>query len=237
MAKLTIATVCGEKYKQFLEEWKQQLPEWVDIIIETDDSNGIYEAKNKIVHRCKTEWLYMMDVDDIFAFYLKESWFNSMVEKQNADKVILGSDGRMLWQYLFKTEFIRECYDEVESVKKQLGIPILDIVSCEDMIITATNKWQTSKSAYLPVCWAQHTVNPVSQTSSKNYNLEKIKSLYRNFPNLVRVSKSLDWEFMQWIIMDQCKNQYWNMYRNFIGNSDEQKACDNYIANLYKEIE
>ena len=62
---LTIATLCGPEYEMFLSKWKAQLPDWVNVIVYTDDSKGIFEAKNNIVHSCDTEYIWMVDVKGI----------------------------------------------------------------------------------------------------------------------------------------------------------------------------
>ena len=121
---LTIATLCGPEYEMFLSKWKAQLPDWVNVIVYTDDSKGIFEAKNNIVHSCNTEYIWMADVDDDLDLFIKENWFTSLAYT-NPDIIVLGEDGRMLWQYIFKTSFIRKCYDEVNKAKKKEGIETL----------------------------------------------------------------------------------------------------------------
>ena len=229
---LTIATLCGPEYEMFLSKWKAQLPDWVNVIVYTDDSKGIFEAKNNIVHSCDTEYIWMVDVDDDLDIFIKENWFTSLAYT-NPDIIVLGEDGRMLWQYIFKTSFIRKCYDEVNKAKKKEGIEILDLVSCEDMIVTATKEWNSGKRLYLPTKGMKHTVNDISKTSSTNYTIEKLSSLYRSFPELMRVSKHLDISFMEWIVLNQCWKQYWEHYRNFC---DDKEACDNFINNVYNKI-
>lgn len=229
---LTIATLCGPEYEMFLTKWREQLPDWINIIVCKDDSKGIFEAKNKIVHMCDTEYIWMVDVDDDLDLFIKENWFTSLAYT-NPDIIVLGEDGRMLWQYIFKTSFIRKCYDEVNKAKKKEGIEILDLVSCEDMIVTATKEWNEGKRLYLPTKGVKHTINDISKTSSTNYNIEKLSSLYRSFPELMRVSKHLDISFMEWIVLNQCWKQYWEYYRNFC---DDKEACDNFINNVYNKI-
>lgn len=229
---LTIATLCGKDYESFLPKWKSQLPDWVTIKVYTDDSKGIFEAKNAIVHNCDTDYIWMIDVDDDISLYIKEGWFESLTSG-NPDIIVLGDDGRMLWQYIFKTSFIRKCYDEVNNAKKAEGIEVLDLVSCEDMVVTATKKWNEGSRLYLPTKGVNHTVNDVSKTSSTKYNVEKLRSLYRSFPELMRVSKHLDLAFMEWIVLSQCWKQYWNHYRNFC---DDKESCDALINKIYNEI-
>lgn len=230
---LTIATLCGKDYEQFLPKWKAQLPDWVTVKVFTDDSKGIFEAKNKIVHNCTTDYIWMTDVDDDIILHLKEGFFDALVS-DSPDKIVLGADGRMLWQYIFKTSFIRKCYDEVNNAKRAENIEVLDLVSCEDMIVTATKAWADGKSLYLTTKGIEHTVNDISKTSSTKYNMQKLSSLYRSFPELMRVAKHLDYDFMKWIVLNQCKNQYWNYYRNFCQN---QAECDKLINKIYGEIE
>lgn len=229
---LTIATLCGPEYKMFINKWKEQLPDWVNVIVCKDDSKGIFEAKNKIVHMCDTEYIWMVDVDDDLDLFIKENWFASLTYT-NPDIIVLGEDGRMLWQYIFKASFIRKCYDEVNKAKKKEGIETLDLVSCEDMIVTATKEWNSGKRLYLPTKGVKHTINDISKTSSTNYTIEKLSSLYRSFPELMRVSKHLDISFMEWIVLNQCWKQYWEHYRNFC---DDKEACDNFINNVYNKI-
>lgn len=232
MPKLTIATLCGQDYEAFLPKWKKQLPEWVKVEVYKDDTKGIFEAKNKIVHACDTEYIWMVDVDDDIGLYLKEGFFEALVSDK-PDMIVLCDDGRMLWEYIFKTSFIRKCYDEVNVAKKKAGIEILNLVSCEDMVVTATDEWGTGKRLYLPTKGVHHTVNDTSKTSSTKYNVEKLKSLYRSFPELMRVSKHLDKDFMDWIVLNQCWKQYWEYYRNFC---DDKEACDNLINKIYEGI-
>lgn len=235
MAELTIATLCGKEYTRFLDDWKKQLPKWVEILVYTDDSKGIFEAKHQIVNLCKTPYIWMIDVDDKLDLYLKQEWFFGLITN-SPDKIVLGDDGHMLWQYIFKTSFIQGCYNEVEKAKQDEGIETLDLVSCEDMIVTATSTWKNSSSLWLPNKAVRHTVNDTSKTSSTSYNLQKLKSLYRSFPELLRASKHLDYDFMKWIVLNQCKNQYWSLYRQYV-KTDEIQACDTFITNLYNELE
>lgn len=232
MKTLTIATLCGKEYESFLPKWKAQLPDWVTVKIYKDDSKGIFEAKNQIVHSCDTDYIWMVDVDDDISLYIKENWFESLTSG-NPDRITLGNDSRMLWEYIFSTSFIRKCYDEVNNAKRQEGIDTLNLVSCEDMIVTATKTWANGKNLYLPTKGVNHTVNDVSKTSSTKYNVEKLKSLYRSFPELMRVSKHLDLAFMEWIVLSQCWKQYWNYYRNFC---DDKESCDKFINQVYNEI-
>ena len=232
MKTLTIATLCGKDYELFLNKWKAQLPSWVTVKIYTDDSNGIFEAKNNIVHNCDTDYIWMIDVDDDIDLYIKENWFMSFTTN-NPDMIVLGEDGRMLWEYIFKTSFIRNCYDEVNEAKKKEGIDTLNLVSCEDMIVTATKSWKEGSRLYLPTKGVKHTINDVSKTSSTKYNIEKLKRLYRSFPELMRVSKHLDKDFMDWIVLNQCWKQYWEYYRNFC---EDKEVCDNFINKIYSEI-
>lgn len=232
MATLTIATLCGPDYESFLPKWKSQMPDWVTVKIYKDDSKGIFEAKNQIVHSCDTDYIWMIDADDDINLYLKEGFFEALVS-DNPDRIVLGADGRMLWQYIFKTSFIRKCYDEVNNAKRQEGIDTLNLVSCEDMIVTATKTWAEGKAIFLPTKGVNHTVNDVSKTSSTKYNVEKLRSLYRSFPELMKVSKHLDIAFMEWIVLTQCWKQYWDYYRNFC---DDKESCDKFINKVYSEI-
>ena len=229
---LTIATLCGKEYESFLPKWKKQLPSWVNVQVYTDDSKGIFEAKNNIVQTCETQYIWMVDVDDDIDLFIKENWFTSLTST-SPDIVVLGEDGRMLWQYIFSVPFIRKCYDEVNEAKKQEGIKTLNLVSCEDMVITATKEWNIGKRLYLPTKGVNHTVNDVSKTSSTKYTVEKLSSLYRSFPELMRVSKHLDIYFMEWIVLYQCWEQYWKHYRNLC---DDKEICDAFIKNVYKNI-
>ena len=230
---LTIATLCGKDYESFLPKWKTQLPDWVKVQVYTDDSNGIFEAKNAIVHNCDTEYIWMVDVDDDIDLFIKENWFSSLTYN-SPDIVVLRDDGHMLWEYIFKTSFISKCYDEVNEAKKKEGIDILNLVSCEDMVVTATPNWKKGSRLYLPTKGVNHTINDVSKTSSTKYTVEKLSSLYRSFPELMKVSKHLDKDFMDWIVLTQCKNQYWEHYRNFC---EDKESCDKLINKIYKEIE
>lgn len=232
-ATLTIATLCGKDYESFLSKWKTQLPNWVKVEVYTNDSNGIFEAKNNIVHNCDTEYIWMVDVDDDIDLFIKENWFASLTYN-HPDIVVLGDDGRMLWQYIFKASFIKKCYDEVNEAKKKEGIDTLNLVSCEDMVVTATKTWANGSRLYLPTKGVNHTINDISKTSSTKYTVEKLSSLYRSFPQLMRVSRHLDKDFMDWIVLNQCKKQYWEHYRNFC---EDKEACDNFINKIYKEIE
>lgn len=232
MKTLTIATLCGKDYESFLPKWKTQLPYWVTVKIYTDDSKGIFEAKNQIVHNCDTDYIWMIDVDDDIDLYLKENWFSSLIYNQ-PDMIVLGDDGRMLWEYIFKTSFIRKCYDEVNEAKKKERIDTLNLVSCEDMVVTATKSWKEGSRLYLPTKGVKHTINDVSKTSSTKYNIEKLSNLYRSFPELMKVSKHLDKDFMDWIVLNQCWKQYWEYYRNFC---EDKEACDNFINKIYNEI-
>lgn len=229
---LTIATVCGPEYESFLPKWKAGLPDWVVVKVWTDDSLGIYEAKRNLINNTDTEYWWCVDVDDLITLYLKEDFFESLVTHK-PDAIILGEDGRMLWQYIFKTSFIKKCYDDVESAKKSEGIKALNLVSCEDMVVTATPTWKEAKVLYLPTKGVNHTVNDISKTSSTKYTVEKLRSLYRSFPELMRVSKHLDIAFMEWIVLTQCWKQYWNYYRNFC---DDKESCDNLINKIYNDI-
>lgn len=232
MTTLTIATLCGKDYESFLPKWKTQLPHWVTVKIYTDDSKGIFEAKNQIVHNCDTDYIWMIDVDDDIDLYLKENWFSSLTYN-SPDIIVLGDDGRMLWEYIFKTSFIRNCYDEVNKAKKKEGIDTLNLVSCEDMIVTATKSWKEGSRIYLPTKGVNHTINDISKTSSTKYNIEKLSNLYRSFPELMKVSKHLDKDFMDWIVLNQCWKQYWEYYRNFC---EDKEACDDFINKIYNEI-
>lgn len=232
MTTLTIATLCGKDYESFLPKWKTQLPHWVTVKIYTDDSKGIFEAKNQIVHNCDTDYIWMIDVDDDIDLYLKENWFSSLTYN-SPDIIVLGDDGRMLWEYIFKTSFIKNCYDEINEAKKKEGINILNLVSCEDMIVTATKSWKEGSRIYLPTKGVNHTINDISKTSSTKYNIEKLSNLYRSFPELMKVSKHLDKDFMDWIVLNQCWKQYWEYYRNFC---EDKEACDNFINKIYNEI-
>jgi len=235
MATLTIATLCGKEYESFLPKWKKGLPDWVTVKVYTDDSNGIFEAKNQIVHNCNTDYIWMIDVDDDISLHLKEGFFEALVS-DNPDRIVLGADSRMLWEYIFKTSFIRKCYDEVNNAKKAEDIKVLDLVSCEDMIVTATKVWAEGKTKYIPTKGVEHTVNDISKTSSTKYNKQKLVSLYRSFPELMKVAKHLDYDFMKWIVLNQCKKQYWDYYRNFC-SSGQLAECDDFINKLYGEIE
>lgn len=232
MAKLTIATLCGPDYEVFLDKWKKQIPSWVKVEVYKDDTKGIFEAKNKIVHACDTEYIWMVDVDDDISLYLKEGFFEALVSDQ-PDMIVLGDDGRMLWEYIFKTSFIRKCYDKVNKAKKKEGIDTLNLVSCEDMVVTATKSWKEGSRLYLPTKGVKHTINDVSKTSSTKYNIEKLSNLYRSFPELMKVSKHLDKDFMDWIVLNQCWKQYWEYYRSFC---EDKEACDNFINKIYNEI-
>ena len=234
MSTLTIATLCGKEYESFLPKWKKRLPDWVTVKVFTDDSKGIFEAKNQIVHNCNTDYIWMIDVDDDISLHLKKDFFEALVSENSPDRIVLGADGRMLWQYIFKASFIRKCYDEVNNAKRAEGIEVLDLVSCEDMIVTATKTWASGKTIYLPTKGVEHTVNDISKTSSTKYNKQKLMSLYRSFPELMRVSKHLDYDFMKWIVLNQCKKQYWDYYRNFC---QDQAECDELINEIYGEIE
>lgn len=232
MTTLTIATLCGKDYESFLPKWKTQLPDWVKVQVYKDDSKGIFEAKNQIVHNCDTDYIWMVDVDDDIDLYLKENWFSSLTYN-SPDIIVLGDDRRMLWEYIFKTSFIRNCYDEVNEAKKKEGIDTLNLVSCEDMIVTATKSWKEGSRLYLPTKGVNHTINDISKTSSTKYNIEKLSNLYRSFPELMKVSKHLDKDFMDWIVLNQCWKQYWEYYRNFC---EDKEACDNFINKIYNEI-
>lgn len=232
MKTLTIATLCGPDYESFLPKWKEGLPDWVTPCVYTDDTRGIFEAKNDIVHNCKTDYIWLVDVDDSIDLYIKESWWETLTSSE-PDILVLGEDGRMLWEYIFKTSFLKSCYDEVNEAKKKEGIKVLNLVSCEDMVVTATKAWSRGKRLYLPTKGVKHTINDISKTSSTKYDVKKLSSLYRSFPDLMRVSKHLDENFMNWIVKEQCWKQYWEYYRNFC---DDKKACDNFINKIYEEI-
>ena len=229
---LTIATLCGKDYESFLPKWKEGLPSWVKVQVYTDDSKGIFEAKNYIVHNCDTDYIWMVDVDDSIDLFIKENWWESLTYNY-PDIVVLGEDGRMLWQYIFKTSFIKKCYDEVNEAKKKEGIDTLNLVSCEDMVVTATHNWNKGSRLYIPTKGVKHTINDISKTSSTKYDVNKLSSLYRSFPQLMRVSKHLDEAFMNWIVKEQCWKQYWGYYRNFC---EDKEACDNFINKIYEEI-
>ena len=110
---LTVATLCGPRYEHFLPRWKGSVPIWAKKLVFTDDTKGIYEAKNKIVHECDTEYIWMVDVDDVINLKITKEDFEKLTEGK-PDIIKLGNETG-LWNYIFKTDFIKKCYDEIEE--------------------------------------------------------------------------------------------------------------------------
>ena len=229
---LTVATLCGLRYEHFLPRWKGSVPIWAKKFVFTDDTEGIYEAKNKIVHECDTEYIWMVDVDDVINLKITKEDFEKLTEGK-PDIIKLGNETG-LWNYIFKTDFIKKCYDEIEEAKKEEGIDILDIVSCEDVIVPSTNSWQTASIIHFAANAVNHTVNDTSMTSSHNYNAVKLKSLYRNLGNIIRVTRHFyrD-EDVKRVILLNCYIQYWNLYRP---QCSDVKECDKLMFDLYGDL-
>ncbi len=233
MNTLTIATVCGPSYEKFLDSWKKHIPGWVTTIIEKDDSKGIYEAKLKILQNCNTDYIWFVDVDDTISKDFTEWYFNSITARY-ADKFLVGN-GCGLWNYIFKTSFIKRCFKEVEEAKAKENIKTLDIITCEDILILITKTFQKSYDTLTNKNLIEHTINDSSVTSSSNYDLNKLKRLYRNCTDLTKVARHIDYEQIKIIFLANCYNQYWHLYRRYI-KRDEIEACDNFIMKTYKEV-
>jgi len=223
MNKLTIATIAGQKYQHFIEDWKRRIPNNTPYIIEEDDSKGLYEAKKNILDKVETEYVWITDVDD------KIIGVPTLLDKD----VIQVANGCGVWTYIFRTEYLRKVYNEIEKAKKDSNISTFDIVSCEDIIVYLAMEHIPYTSRKAGNNYLEHTINDTSMTNSYVYNLEKIKRLYHNFEDLVKVASILNKGETKRIILVNCYNQYWNIYRNKISTQWEKDLADKFILSEY----
>ena len=223
MNNLTVATIAGQKYQHFIEDWKRRIPKNTPYIIEEDDSKGLYEAKKNALDKVETEYVWITDVDD------KIIGVPTLLDKD----VIQVANGCGVWTYIFRTDYLRKVYNEIEKAKKDSNISTFDIVSCEDIIVYLAMEHVPYSYRAAPNSYLEHTVNDTSMTNSYVYNLEKIKRLYRNFEDLVKVASILNKEETKRIILVNCYNQYWNIYRNKISSQWEKELADNFILGEY----
>ena len=229
MQKLTIVTIAGQKYQHFIEDWKRRIPKNTPYIIEEDDSKGLYEAKKNVLDKVETEYVWITDVDD------KIIGVPTLLDDLDVADAIQVANGCGVWTYIFRTDYLRKVYNEIEKAKKDSNISTLNIVSCEDIIVYLAMEHIPHSYEYrvAPNSYLEHTVNDTSMTNSYVYTLEKIKRLYCNFEDLVKVSSILNKEETKRIILVNCYNQYWNIYRNKMSSQWEKELADKFILGEY----